>query len=114
MLSINPQFGDVYRIVGAQVARHYRFDEAVTLVNRALALDPDNSRAQSELGMHLLRTGDEDAARLVLKQSFETDPFNVITFNLLKMLDAVEEFVTIHRDNLIVKLHPDEANVLGE
>ena len=114
VLSINPQYGNVYRIVGAQVARHYRFDEAVTLVNRALALDPDNSQAQSELGMHLLRTGDEDAARVVLKRSFETDPFNVITFNLLKMLDAVEEFVTIHRDNLIVRLHPDEANVLGE
>lgn len=114
VLSINPQYGNVYRIVGAQVARHYRFDEAVALVTRALALDPDNARAQSELGMHLLRTGDEDAARVVLKRSFETDPFNVITFNLLKMLDVVEEFVTIHRDNLIVRLHPDEAKVLGE
>ena len=114
VLAINPIFGDVYRIAGSQAASHYRFDEAVTLVRRALALDPDSPRAQADLGMHLLRTGDEAGARETLERSFAADPFDVVTFNLLKMLDAVDEFVTIRKGDLIVRLHPDEAPVLGE
>ena len=114
VLAINPRFGEVYRVAGAQAASHYRFDEAVALVRQALALTPDSSRAQAELGMHLLRTGDEAGARQTLERSFETDPFDVVTFNLLRMLDAVDEFVTIEEGDLIVRLHPDEAPVLGD
>ena len=61
-LDINPAYGDIYRVAGSHTARAYRFDEAVELVERALELDPNNTRASAELGMHLLRTGDEPAA----------------------------------------------------
>ncbi len=111
-LAINPTYGDVYRIAGSQTARAYRFPEAVTLVRRALALEPDNTRAYAELGMHLLRTGDEPAARAALERSFEEDPYDVVTFNLLQMMDNLDEFVTVERGDLIVRLHPDEAPAL--
>ena len=113
-LKINPVYGDIYRVVGSQAARAYRFDEAVALVRRGLALDPNNSRAQAELGMHLLRTGDEPGARDVLERAFADDPFDVITFNLLSMMDTLDEFETFERGDIIVRLHPDEAPVLRE
>lgn len=113
-LAINPAYSDVYRIAGSHVARAYRFSEAVTLVRRALDLDPDNTRAHAELGMHLLRIGDERGAREALERAFTDDPFNVITFNLLGMMDALEEFETFERGDLIVRLHRDEAPVLKE
>ena len=112
VLAINPTYGDVYRIAGGQAARAYRFPEAVTLVRRALEIDPDNTRSHAELGMHLLRTGDEPAARAALERSFEEDPYDVVTFNLLQMLDNLDEFVTVERGDLIVRLHPDEAPTL--
>ncbi len=112
VLAINPAYGDVYRIAGSQTARAYRFPEAVTLVRRALELDPNNTRAYAELGMHLLRTGDEPAARAALERSFEEDPYDVVTFNLLQMMDNLDEFVTVERGDLIVRLHPDEAPAL--
>ncbi len=112
VLAIDPTHGDVYRIAGSQTARAYRFPEAVTLVRRALELDPDNTRAHAELGMHLLRTGDEPAARAALERSFEDDPYDVVTFNLLQMMDNLDEFVTVERGDLVVRLHPDEAPVL--
>src|SRR6185503_17529485 len=59
ILKINPKFGEVYRMAGDHAARNYRFDEAAELVRKGLSVDADNSRAYSELGMHLLRTGDE-------------------------------------------------------
>src|SRR5262249_21176269 len=58
-LAINPTYGEVYRVAGSQAADHYRFEEAVALVKKSLELDPENSRALGELGIHLLRTGDE-------------------------------------------------------
>jgi len=101
-------------VTGAQAASHYRFDEAVVLVRKSLDLSPGSPLAQAELGMHLLRTGDEVGARENLDQSFEADPFNIITFNLLRMLDAVDEFETIRKGDLIVRLHPDEFPVMGD
>ena len=114
VLAINPAYGDVYRIAGSQTARAYRFPEAVSLVRRALEVEPGNTRAWADLGMHLLRTGDEPAARAALERSFEDDPYDVVTFNLLEMMDHLDDFVTIEQGDLVVRLHPDEAPVLRE
>ena len=111
-LKVNPVYGDIYRIVGNHVARAYRFPEAVRLVQRALELEPGNTRARAELGMHLLRTGDELGARGALEQSFTDDPFDIVTYNLLEMLDQLKEFETFEQSDLIVRLHPDEAPTL--
>ena len=113
-LAVNPAYGDVYRIAGSHTARAYRFEEAVRLVRMALELDPGNSRAQAELGMHLLRTGDEPGAREALERAFADDPFDIITFNLLAMMDKLDEFETFERGDVVVRLHPNEAPVLRE
>ena len=113
-LAINPAYGDVYRIAAVHTAGAYRFPEAVGLARRAVALDPGNTRAHAELGLYLLRTGDEPAARVALERSFADDPFDVMTFNLLSMMDTLDEFETFERGDVILRLHPDEAPVLGE
>jgi tetratricopeptide (TPR) repeat protein len=112
--AINPGYGELYRVAGDHAARNYRFDEAVTLVRRALEIEPDNIRAHADLGMHLLRTGDEPAAKQALDRSFKSDPFDVVTFNLLSMFDTLEKFETIQDGDIIVRMHPEEAPVLKE
>ena len=112
VLAINPLYGDVYRVAGNRTARNYRFEEAVALVRRGLEIDAENTRSYAELGLHLLRTGDEPAARQALERSFEADPFDTVTFNLLNMLDSLDEFETFEEGDLIVRLHQDEAAVL--
>ena len=114
VLDINPTYGEVHRVAGNLTARNYRFEEAAALVRRGLEIDPANTRAYAELGMHLLRTGDEPGARRALERSFEDDPYDVITFNLLEMLDTLDEFETFEEGDLIVRLHPDEAPVLKD
>jgi Flp pilus assembly protein TadD len=111
---INPVYGEIYRIVGSRAARAYRFPEAVSLVRRALQLNPDNTRAYADLGMHLLRTGDELGAREALDRSFEDDPFDIVTYNLLQMMDQLSEFETFEQGDLVVRIHPDEAPALKE
>ena len=113
-LGINSSYGDVYRVSAARAAGAYRFPEAVNLVRQGLEIEPENTRAYAELGLYLLRTGDEVAARSALERSFANDPFDVMTFNLLSMMDTLEEFETFERDDVILRLHPDEAPVLRE
>ena len=114
VLEINPAYGEVYRLAGQHAASHYRFDEAAALAEKGLALDPSNSRAAGDLGMHLLRTGDEVGARRALERSWKADPFDVVTFNLLKMLGNLEQFVTVKEGDVVLKMHPNEGPVLRE
>jgi tetratricopeptide (TPR) repeat protein len=113
-LAIAPNYGGVYRVAGERAAHKYRFDEAVTLNRRALSLNPNDSRALSELGMDLLRTGDEVGGRAALEQAFKIDPFDAVTKNLLDVMDKVDQFVTVRDNDIIVRMDKDEAAVLGE
>lgn len=113
-LAINPTWGDVYRISGAQAARHYRFDDAARLARKALEVEPGNVRASADLGVHLLRTGDEEGARRALDAAFRADPYDVVTYNLLGLLDSLERFETVEDGVVTMRLHPEEAPVLRE
>ena len=114
VLAINPHYSGVYRVAGEQAAKHYRFDEAVTLTRRAVQLDPADARAHADLGMHLLRTGDERAARETLDAAFRLDPYDVVTYNLLGLLDTLDRFVTVEDGPIVMRMDRDEAPILRE
>jgi cellulose synthase operon protein C len=114
VLAVNSAFGEVYRVVGELTARNYRFDEAVTLTRKALSLDPQNIRAGSDLGLHLMRTGDEPEARRILERTFKAFPYDQVTFNLLELLDKLDKFEVIQDGDLVFKFHPDETKILRE
>ncbi len=113
-LAINPHFSDVYRVAADQAASNYRFEEAVALNRQALLLNPDDVRVHAALGVHLLRTGDEEEAREHLEIAFKSDPFDHTTKNLLDLSDKLDKYVVLREGNLIVKLDPGEAPVMGE
>jgi tetratricopeptide (TPR) repeat protein len=114
VLDIVPTSGEVFRVAGDLAARNYRFDEAAALARRGLELEPGNSQILADIGVHLLRTGDEPGARTALDRSFAIDPYNPVTFNLLQMMDTLDTFVTVEDGNLVVRMHPDEAPVLRD
>jgi len=113
-LAIAPRHGEVYRVAGEMAARNYRFDEAVELTRRSLALDGTNARALADLGSHLLRTGDEAGARVALEAAFKADPFNKVTLNQLRVMDKVDKYVTIRDGDVVMRLDAEEAPVLRE
>ncbi len=113
-LKINPLYGEAYRVIGSVAARNYRFDEAAEQVRRGIAIDRENARAQADLGAHLMRTGDELNARRALETAFRADPFDVITYNMLGLLDTLDSFETVKDGDLTIKIHPDEIGVMRE
>jgi tetratricopeptide (TPR) repeat protein len=111
-LAANPVYGDLYRVVAARAASAYRYDDAVAIAGRAVALEPDNPRTHADLGLHLLRVGDERGARRALETAFRADAYDLVTYNLLRMLDALDGFRAFDAGAATIKLHPDEAPAL--
>ena len=67
-----------------------------------------------DLGGHLMRTGDERSARRALETAFRSDPYDRVTYNLLGLLDTLDDFETIRDGDMVIRLHPDEAGVMRE
>jgi tetratricopeptide (TPR) repeat protein len=107
-----PRAALAYRLAGEQAAREYRFDEAAVLARAAAELDPADPVAQFNLGLYLMRTGDEAAARTALETSWDLDSSSPSTKNLLDVLDKLETFRVAVRGPFIFKFAPEEADVL--
>jgi len=114
VLAVSPNYGEVYRLAAEFASHNYRYDEAAVLVRKGLALDPKNPRALSDLGTHLLRTGDEPGARAALEQSFKEHPYDVVSYNLLQMMDTLDKFVTIRDGEFIIRMDKADAAVMGD
>jgi tetratricopeptide (TPR) repeat protein len=81
-----------------------------------VAIDPGSAQAHADLGLHLMRTGDEPAARTSLDAAYNGDPFNssFMTKNLLTLLDELDTFETITDGKIVIKFHPSEVAVMRE
>ena len=111
--AIDPLSARGWRALGEAAALKYRFDDAVEFAKKAVALDAGDQRAHAELGLYLLRTGDEALARTELEIAFKLDRSDVVTFNLLGMLDKLEKFVVVEQSPFIFKFPSAEAGALG-
>jgi len=102
------------RLVAQEAARKYRFNDAAEYVRKGIAVDPGDATAQAELGLYLLRTGDEAGARTALEKAW-TDPegrSDSVTKNLLEMLDQLDKFVVVPHGDFIFKFAKEDADVL--
>jgi cellulose synthase operon protein C len=101
-----------YRTAGQEAARKYRFADAAEYARKGVALDPDDAATQAELGLYLLRTGEEAAARVALEGAWSRDISDGMTKNLLDLLDTLDKFEVGTDGDLIYKFPKDEAAVL--
>jgi Tfp pilus assembly protein PilF len=88
----------------------FRYVDANAFAAKAIEIDPDCSPAYSQLGLSAMRVGDEATARKYLEKAHEADPFDLFTFNQLKLLDYLErEFETTRTERFILRVHKSEA-----
>jgi len=100
------------RRMGQQAGRDYRFDEAADLAKRATQFDPDDPFAFSDLGLYLMRTGDEAGARAALDTAIKLDNSNRVTENMLRVLGKIDAMETVTSGDLVLKFDAKEAAVL--
>jgi tetratricopeptide (TPR) repeat protein len=125
-LALNSGYGNVYAIPAHFYVITRRYREAIALLERAVAIEPDLYDAHAELGQNLLRENKIDEARPHLELAYRGDPFSAINVNTLRLIDSFDNFVfsehppkpaapgsnASNNPGAYLRLHKDEAAVL--
>jgi len=109
---INPTYGEAYAIVAHNLVFHNRYEDAVADYRKAIELDPQLWSARSELGINLMRLGQEDEPRRQLEMCYDNGYRNEATVNTLRLLDSYKNFEIFKDDTTILKLNKKEADLL--
>ena len=110
--AVNPTYGRGYALAGHHLTLNGRYMEGVEYYRKAVAADPQLWSARSELGVNLMRLGQDKEAREQLQKCYENGYRNDATVNSLRLLDSYKNFVTFKDDTTILKLHQKEADLL--
>jgi tetratricopeptide (TPR) repeat protein len=108
---------DPHAAKGYETAAHFmtlnrRYEEAIQYYRKAIEMDPQLYSARSQLGINLMRLGQDQEAYEQLKTCFENYFRDKATTNSLTLMDSYKNFVTFKTDNTILKVHKKEAQLL--
>jgi tetratricopeptide (TPR) repeat protein len=112
ILKINPVYGEAYSLAGHFFFINRRYEEDIALYRKALELNPQLWEARAQLGVNLMRLGDETEARTQLEQCFNAGYKSPETVNSLRLLDSYKKFNTYKTNNTILRLDKKEADLL--
>jgi cellulose synthase operon protein C len=110
--AVNPTYGEAYALVAHHLILNRRYEDGVAYYRKAIELDPEDWAARSELGINLMRLGQEDEPRRQLELSYANGYRDAATVNSLRLLDSYKNFVTFKDGALILKLQKKEADLL--
>jgi len=110
--SVNPRYGEAHAIVAHHLVLNRRYVDGIAHYRKAIERDPKNWAARSELGINLMRIGQDGEARQQLELCFNNKYDNNPTINSLRLLDSYANFKTYETPKTILKLHKKEAEQL--
>ena len=112
ILKINPAYGEAYSTAGHFYVINRRYDEGILAYRKAIELNPRLWEARAELGVNLMRLGEDAEASQQLEQCYNANYKSYETVNSLRLLDKYKDFVTYKTPTTIVRLHKKEAELL--
>jgi len=111
--AVNPNYGEGYVIVARHLVLNRRYPEGVAYYRKAIEVDPTLWVAHSELGINLMRLGEEDEPRQQLELAYNNGQTDKPTTNSLRLLDSYKNFVTTRDRTTILRLYKNEADLLS-
>ena len=114
VFALNPQFSKLYSIVSEFADWEHRYDEIVRMMRAAVLLDSEDGVAYGELGLNLIRSGDDAGGVTALRRAFAIDPYNVRVFNTLNLFEKTiaKEYVTVEHPPFRIRYRKDERAIL--
>jgi len=109
---INPHYGEAYALVAHHLILNRRYEDGIAWYRKAIDADPELWSAHSELGINLMRLGQEEEPRRQLQLSYDNGYRDAATVNSLRLLDSYKNFDTFKDGPLILKLQKKEADLL--
>ena len=112
-LEIHPGYGALFETVAHFYIITRRYRQAITALERAVAIDPRLWSAHATLGINLLRINRFEDARRALVLAHDGDPYNVEVVNTLRLLDSLDRWRVLEEDRLILRTDPAESGALA-
>ena len=109
---VNPGYAEGYVHVAHYLELNYRFEDAVAYDRKAIDADPKYWPARSQLGVELMRLGQEDEPFQQLEMCYNNGYRDAETVNSLRLLDSYKNFVTYKENGTILRLGKSEADLL--
>lgn len=112
MRQINPIYGEGYALVAHHLVLNRRYEDGISYYRKAIELNPQLWPARSQLGINLMRLGQEDEPRLHLEMCYRNGFRDAATVNTLRLLDSYKNFRTFKDETTVLRLHDKEADLL--
>jgi cellulose synthase operon protein C len=109
---VNPGYAEGYVHVAHYLELNYRFEDAIAYDRKAIEADPKYWPARSQLGVGLMRLGQEDEPFQQLEMCYNNGYRDAETVNSLRLLDSYKNFVTYKENGTILRLRKSEADLL--
>lgn len=109
---VNPHYGQAHAIIAHHLVLNRRYLDGIAHYRKAIERDPRNWAARSELGVNLMRVGEDAEARQQLELCFQNKYDSNPTVNSLRLLDSYANFETFETPKTILRLHKKEAALL--
>jgi tetratricopeptide (TPR) repeat protein len=109
---VNPAYGEGYALVAHHLVLNRRYEDGIAFYRKAIEMDSRLWPARSQLGINLMRMGQEDEPRKQLEMCYDNGYRNEETVNSLRLLDSYKNFVTFKDETTILKLQKKEAELL--
>jgi tetratricopeptide (TPR) repeat protein len=112
LLKTDPAYGEAYEMGGHFLEINYRYEDAIALYRKALALNERLWSARSALGVNLMRLGREQEARDELERCYAAHYRSPETVNSLRLLDSLRDYQTFRTATTELVLNKKEAPLL--
>src|SRR5579862_1404668 len=112
ILAADAHYGQGYALAGHISVLNRRYEEGIQFYRKAVEVQPDLWSARSQLGVTLMRLGEETEAREQLAECYANHFRDDITTNTLTLIDSYKNFIIDKSGNIVLKLHKKEADLL--
>lgn len=112
ILEQDPHYGRAYETGAHFQVLNRRYEEGIALYRKAIAIEPDLWSAHSQLGINLMRLGQDGEARAELVKAYQSGFTDTATSNSLTLLDSYKNFNFYKTGTTVLKLHKKESDLL--
>jgi predicted Zn-dependent protease len=110
----NPHAGEFFESLADGLDELRRYSDAARFYREAIARMPQLVSPRGELGLVYMRLGNEVEADKLLRESFDSDPFNVRVSNTLKVLEVLSNYAAIETDHFVIKFDRAHDEILAK
>ncbi len=109
---VNPAYGEAYATGAHFFEINRRYKEAIAYDRKALELNPNLWDARSQLGINLMRLGNDDEAKTQLERCYDAHHSSPQVRNALRFLDTLKDYESFKSGTVELVLDKKEAALL--